>query len=808
MNFTRFFYGIRFRKLILFSIFFIFCFTIVNAQNYADRKKYLIDSVDLALLSTEENHILDSVLQVYKRSKHDTTKFLALSYFIEQCSNALVWVRYNDFILNKLENNLNQKIYPKSEISPIKKIIAGAFNNKGYHHGESGEIDLQIYYYNKGLSLRMQVGDKPGEAASLNNLGYAYKIKGDTKKAIQYYKQSAEVFSILNDTPGQALSRTNMGVLYENLGDIENAVNSFDESMKLYESMKDMKGVSHAYYNLGSLYMGQKDVKKAREYFWKSLNLRKKIDYLTGVGFCYSNIGQSYQVEKNQDSAIYYFNLGLGFLRGKNKLGEANCLANIGNAYLHLKQHNSAIPFLEAAEKLQDEISFKQGLSSTRINLARAFFMSGNYSKANVLAQTALQMSQELGYPNSIRDAAKLLYELAKEKGDFKTALFMNELFVTMRDSIANLENEKLTFRQQTKFEFEKAQAINDAKHDKELSILELKKNEQRVISLVSTFFLVVVLILTWIIYNRLKIVRSQKATIENQKIEVETAHLSLFEKNKEILDSINYAKRIQEAFLKKEINLNLNAKTDYIPEHFVLFKPKDIVSGDFFWKYHSGDYLYLAAADCTGHGVPGALLTMIGTSFLNEILSSEFIYSPSEILNILRERIIMELNQGGKNAETKDGMDISLVRIRLGGSTSCEIMWAGANNPIYISSERELASTYSFIKKELSGNKLNLFSIHPDKMPIGYFEQKTEFSNYEFQLNKGEHFYLFTDGYADQFGGPKGKKYKYSTLKEKLNSIASLSVSEQLKSMEIEFETWKGNLEQVDDVCLIGVTV
>ena len=782
-------------------VFFLFFSVPLFSQKYEDDKNYLIDSVNLSLLTEQEKGILDSVIRIYKKTNPDSVRFSALSFFVEQCGNSEVWNRYNDFVLLQLESKIKTGRNSTKDFFALKKLLAGAYNNRGYFYGEKGNVDLQIYYYHKGLSLRMQVRDREGEAASLNNLGYAHKIKGEIKKAISYYAQSSEVFKSLRDTPGLALSRTNMGVLYENQGDIKNAVGCFDESLKLYELMKDEKGVSHAFYNLGSLYLSQKDYLKAREYFWKSLRLRQKVNYGIGVGFCYSNIGQTYQLEQKHDSSIYFFNLGLKCFRGEYKLGEANCLANIGNAYLHLKLHKEAIPYLDSAQKIQHEISFKQGLSSSLVNLARAFYMDGKIGLSKEKALSALKMSQELGYPNNIRDASKLLYEIAKEEGDFKTALTMNELYISMRDSISNIENEKITFRQQTKYEYEKAQSLKDARHETEVALLEAKKNEQKVITLVVAFFLALVLVLALIIYNRLKLVRAQKSTIESQKLEVEIAHQSLFEKNKEILDSINYAKRIQDAFLKREIKVG-----EGIPAHFVLFKPKDIVSGDFYWKAEKDGYLYLAVADCTGHGVPGALLTMIGTSFLNEIVSSEILYSPSEILNFLRDRIILELNQTGRVSETKDGMDISLVRIKLSESPSKEVMWAGANNPIYAVTAKSNFEFETSFKKEISSEVRCLYSLQADKMPIGYFENLKPFSNHVFHLNQGDMFYLFTDGFADQFGGPKGKKYKYSALKEKLFSFSELPLNLQLSNLEKEFENWKGSLEQVDDICLLGI--
>ncbi|MCL4856043.1 MAG: SpoIIE family protein phosphatase, partial [Flavobacteriales bacterium] len=236
----------------------------------------------------------------------------------------------------------------------------------------------------------------------------------------------------------------------------------------------------------------------------------------------------------------------------------------------------------------------------------------------------------------------------------------------------------------------------------------------------------------------------------------------------------------IQDALLKAEEH-----ESQHLPPHFILFKPKDIVSGDFYWALEKENHLYLAAADCTGHGVPGALLTMLGNSFLNEINAVDKLLTPAEILNKLRDKIISELNQTGKDGETTDGMDISLIRLNL---KTNELHWAGANNPLYIINSGEL------------------LELKPDKQPIGYNYKMTDFTNHQINLNKNDYVAIFTDGFADQFGGPKGKKYKYNTFKNKLLEIYQLPLDEQKKLLSNEFEIWRGNLQQVDDVCVIGL--
>ncbi|MFI5203384.1 MAG: PP2C family protein-serine/threonine phosphatase [Flavobacteriales bacterium] len=253
-------------------------------------------------------------------------------------------------------------------------------------------------------------------------------------------------------------------------------------------------------------------------------------------------------------------------------------------------------------------------------------------------------------------------------------------------------------------------------------------------------------------------------------------------EKNKEIMDSINYAQRIQQALLPDEQEFRL-----HFPESFVLFKPKDVVSGDYFWITEKNGYIFYATADCTGHGVPGGFMSMLGSSFLNELVNEKEIMQPADILNALRERVMSALRQTGSVGENKDGMDIVLCRIN---KNKTELAYAAANNGFYLVRNGEM------------------HEYKPDKMPIGYYTEMKPFNQHVVTLMKGDQVYTFTDGYADQFGGPKGKKFKYLALNKLILESSTKTMSEQWEVLSSSYEEWKGAFEQTDDVCLIGIKV
>lgn len=268
--------------------------------------------------------------------------------------------------------------------------------------------------------------------------------------------------------------------------------------------------------------------------------------------------------------------------------------------------------------------------------------------------------------------------------------------------------------------------------------------------------------------------------------------------RNKEIVESIRYAQRIQQAVLKEEHHVS-----EHLPEHFIFYRPKDIVSGDFYWAQEKEGVLYVAAADCTGHGVPGGFLTMLGIAFLNEIISKNEIQTPAQILNELREKFIHEL---GLQDSTNDGMDITLVSLRYDEPTdSKELMWAGAYNPLWIVKNKGKVLNADFTPT-LTIDQLSFYEVKPDKQPIGKSDYQADFTNHTLNLEKGDMLYLFSDGYQDQFGGEAGKKLKKSGFKELILSLAEKPLENQLSTMNEFFDSWKGAHEQVDDVCVIGI--
>ncbi|HLP53476.1 MAG TPA: SpoIIE family protein phosphatase [Fluviicola sp.] len=279
-----------------------------------------------------------------------------------------------------------------------------------------------------------------------------------------------------------------------------------------------------------------------------------------------------------------------------------------------------------------------------------------------------------------------------------------------------------------------------------------------------------------------------QNEQLVDQKVEIESQNISLEHKNKEITDSINYARNIQLASIPSQERFN-----SYFNDSFVLYQPKDIVSGDFYWVYERDQIVYYVTGDCTGHGVPGGFMTMLGVSFLEEIIAGKNIQDPAEVLNMLRDKIINALNQSGDFGESKDGMDITICRL---DKTANQLTYASANNDLYL------------VRKSETSSAPELFEHKANRQPCGFYHKNDPFTAHTIDLLPGDCIYTLTDGYADQFGGPKGKKFRAKQLQELLLNNCHLPFGEQQQELQKAMDLWRGDLEQIDDMLIIGIRI
>lgn len=574
---------------------------------------------------------------------------------------------------------------------------------------------------------------------SINNIGNYYDNKGNVPKTIECYTQSLKIDEEFGNKAGMATSLNNIGNVYSDQGDNAKALDYYNRSIKIREEIKDEQGLAMCYNNISNIYNLLGDFEKALDYSFKSLAIREKIG---------------------------------------NKKGASISLNNIGLIYSEHADYAKAQEFYLKSMKLKEEIGDSAGIAVCYLNIGITYNKQGMYDKGIEFTKKALALGNQLGTITTAKNASQALFQSYKTTGKYRDALEMHELTIKLRDSIVSEENKTELIRNEMQYNYEKQKALDEKEQEKIIAIATEQEKKQKVVSYSIALGLILVVLFALFIVNRLRITRSQKITIEHQKHLVE-------EKQKEILDSINYAKRLQEAILPPSSFVK-----QHLPESFIFYKPKDIVAGDFYWMEVVENNILLAAADCTGHGVPGAMVSVVCSNALNRTTLEFGVTEPGKILDKARELVLETFSRSDK--DVKDGMDISLCSITKSKKDDerVKIKWAGANNALCYVSDGEL------------------HEVSPDKQAIGKTEKPLPFKTNILNLKKGDTLFLFTDGFADQFGGEKGKKFKSKQLKDVLLKNASLPCEQQKVKLETIFEKWKGNLEQIDDVCVIGVRI
>lgn len=597
------------------------------------------------------------------------------------------------------------------------------------------------------------------------------------------------------------------------LSDFPEAVKYADKATTLALELNDFNRIINAYNLQGNIYLEIPDKEFALNSFFNGIKAAKNANDSASLSMLYNNVAIAFEHFEKLDSSLYYYQLSEKFL-DKNATNRdlGLILVNIGDLYYQLNQIDSAFYFNKKARKhlsLEDD---KDLLFIYYLNTAVNYADNHQLQLANIYLDSCFATITDGSSPTDIelfyhkksallfqQNEFKKAYEYLLKAYDLKDSILSKEVYNKLRDiKIAAVAEKKEAEIQQ---------------HLQENKILELEvkqsKASQRnyflVVLSISIVLLFTVILILYSIRNN-KRLKKRNNIIEAQSKDIHQKNNELELKNTEITDSINYAKRIQDAILPSKEDLIENLKNG-----FVIFKPKDIVSGDFYWleslpltpspSERAGEgRIFFAAADCTGHGVPGAMVSVMCSNALSKALLEDNITDPGKILDRTRDLVIERFAKSKE--DVKDGMDIALVSLEYSIRADSEeqkflLKYAGANNPLWIIRNLE-SPTSSF----------ELIELKPNKQPVGKSFKAEPFDTHVIELKKGDSIYLLTDGYPDQFGGEKGKKLKKAPLKEILLSIQHLTMDEQKTHLENFFEQWKGDLQQVDDVCVIGVRI
>jgi very-short-patch-repair endonuclease len=845
--------------------------------------------------------------------KHVLLFILMLSAVMLPATNLNAQKTTNDSILSVIKNEKEDT----NKILHILSLADGLYVKDEYSITDS--LDRVA------LALSEKLDFKKGSVKAYGLLGKIFISQGNYAEALKYLNHAMDISKEIGYIKGIATALGSIGNIYYNQGKYPDALKNYIESEKLYEKMKDDRGMGAELGNIGLINYEQENYTEAVKNQLQGIVM----DSLAGNVFArenaYGNIGNVYYAQRKFDDALRYYTRSLAISKEIGDIqGSALMYEGMGVICQDQGKYNDAYKYFCEDMKIVKQIGDKMGIANSYQYSGRVLTKLKRYAEAKNDIDSAILLAKEINNKPTLSNAYAGRMYIDTANSDYKAAFADYKYYIIYRDSLVNEENTKKIVSEQMNYEFDKKQAEQKAEQDKKDAIAAADKKKQNVITIMVAIGLALVLVFSGLLFSRFRVTQRQKVIIERQKAIVE-------EKNKEVTDSITYAKRLQDAILPP-----LKLVKQYLPESFLLYKPKDIVAGDFYWmevapslpsplgkesaepEYFTADpalyaslktkadafrnqpteaekiawqllkdnatgfhirrqhiigqfiadlvniktkvvieidgdvhdyqkeedairthwlekkgfevirfrneevigspdsffnkvrkklqereqkvlpngedlggagTIYIAAADCTGHGVPGAMVSVVCSNALNRTVKEFKITETGKILDKVRELVLETFEKSESNVQ--DGMDISLLAIsRKSLVDSIEVQWSGAFNSLWYIQNGEM--------KEVPA----------DKQPIGKTDKPLPFSTHNLKLQKGYTLYLLTDGYADQFGGIKGKKFKYKQLEELLVANCSKSMDEQKSILNETIENWKGSLEQVDDILIIGIRI
>jgi tetratricopeptide (TPR) repeat protein len=687
--------------------------------------------------------------------------------------------------------------------------------------------DSALFYLRNAENLSRKYKDTSQIAHIYNQYGNIDNLKGNYPNAILKYRESIVFAKAISDSVRLGNLLNNIGIIYRRMGNYDSSLYYYLVSLSIKEKTKNQKDIISTMNNIGSLYYTQKLYAKAEEYYKTAVKMAKEYGDTTIIAATYNNLGLILFEQKRYDEALKSYDNAMAiWQKTDNWQGVASAKNNKGRVYeINGNLEQALANYYESAD-IYKELGDVLYQANSISNAANIYATKGQYDKAMSYFKIAEHIADSLNNFPQLKDTylqmascyknwnkPNLAYDYLLKYTAISDSLYTEQMINTTSEMEAKYQTDK----QSTEIELlKKQQLIQELANENQGA--KLKK--QRIVIISTILVLIAAIIIVVLLYTRFRSKRIAALRLQVQKDQLE-------QKNTEILDSIKYAKRIQEAILPNNFKIQ-----QYLANSFVLFKPKDIVSGDFYWVEMMGidkvkkaenikikkDYIHspiimFATVDCTGHGVPGAFMSLLGYNALNQAVNTDWINEPGVILNYIDKSLTETFEQNNQVETIKDGMDMSLCSIDY---TNNLLQFAGANNPLWIVSKRRNANRYilknnvrTILEPKLFVNDTYLYEIKGNPVAIGTaIKRKQIYDNYTIELKEGESVYIFTDGFADQFGGTENKKYMYRRLREKIISIYNEPINNQKQLLEQEFEEWRGKNEQVDDICLIGVRI
>ncbi len=646
----------------------------------------------------------------------------------------------------------------------------------GIVHRLKGNYVKALNNFFISLEHNEALGNHKGQAQVLNQIGSIYRLQGNYVGALEFFLRALSNYKSINDTSGTAVAFNNIGIVYFYRNDYDKALDFYNQSLELEVLMNDEYGISVSYINIGEVYQKQRNYSKALDYYLKALSLAKKHEDL----------------DKDRDGIGVLYNV-------------------IGSIYMHLDNLPLAQSYLNQSYTIFNDLKNRQRIAECQLNMGELSLKKNNPREAIANFNSALEHSKAIGALELTSNANRLLSQIYDLLNDVPKAYYHFKNYVSLRDSLFNEDNTKRIVQTEMIYDFEKRMQEAKLEQAKKDAIANELVRRQKAINTYFTIILVLLLtvVVVFIIAYRTKqkaneMLSQQKDLIQEkneellqqqeeilaQRDEIETKNRILEEtqclielKNERIISSIEYAQTIQEAILPDDEMLS-----NYFPMHFVLLMPKDIVSGDFYWFSPLGNKLFAAVVDCTGHGVPGAFMSLIGNTILNQIVNEWQTFDPAMILELMHINVRKVLKQQRITSKANVSMDICLVSIDMDSKKG---VFAGASRPLYIIQDG------------------NLEKIPGDPRTVGGFqgEKQRYFTNHYIDLTKPTSLYLLTDGYADQMDESR-KKFGTKRLAHTLLKIHEELPNVQRSILLSTINKHMGEYDQIDDICIMGIRI
>lgn len=648
--------------------------------------------------------------------------------------------------------------------------------------GFAGHLQAQELNVDSCLRVLRSSKDDTNKVVLLAQIAWNISYR-NLQSGVAYGEQGVALAEKLRDERRYCYVYHVLGAIYLDMAEQGKALNLFLKAISYGKRYNQQLELGHVYNSVGNFYAKQGDYRQAVSYYLQAVESHQKAGSEKSVYTPYNNLSSSYLKLNKMDSAIYYINLCVTL--NENNLNTYRLTYNyitLSEIYTNGKTRQKALMYARKAADMARTLNDEYTLAKALSQLGTAYYANGKDGEAISAFEESVKLSRETGDLTTSQSTVFLLSHVYEERGEYKKALSYYKSYKSFRDSTMNRENLEQIRTAEAKYENDKKQREIELLGEKQKRTAAESEKGRLYLYFAGAGILALGVLLV-LLFNNNRAKQKANQELENFNSRIREQKELVEEKNREITDSINYAKRIQQSILTSD-----NYFSRHTRDFFILFRPKDIVSGDFYWALAHNRSLLVMTADCTGHGVPGAMMSMMGVNFLNEIVNERGVTSPAAVLNQLRKDIVKALNPEDSLTETKDGMDCCLCRFDFDEN---RLTYANANNRFYLIRDGKLTAS------------------HTNKMPVGAGHNDLQpFEEWTMDLRSGDLVVSLTDGYADQFGGPKGKKFKYKQLEELLLSCAHLPMKEIQEILNLKLDEWRGNLEQVDDVCLIGIRV